>query len=128
VPEVRVNDVTLYFEEHGTGEPILCIHGTGSSSALWVEAAAELATRGRTILYDRRGFSRSERPEPFDRRRRGELVQERRRVVALLAYVGDYPRPSRRSSPPTARRSSPRSGAASSTWPSSSSARSPSGR
>ena len=65
VPEVRVNDVTLYFEEHGTGEPILCIHGTGSSSALWLEAAAELATRGRTILYDRRGFSRSERPEPF---------------------------------------------------------------
>ena len=29
------------------------------------DAAAELAKRGRAIVYDRRGFSRSERPEPF---------------------------------------------------------------
>ena len=57
--------MSLYFEEHGAGEPILCIHGTGSSSVLWRDAAIELATRGRTIVYDRRGFSRSERPEPL---------------------------------------------------------------
>jgi pimeloyl-ACP methyl ester carboxylesterase len=63
--EIRANGVSLYYEEHGSGEPILCIHGTGSSSALWVDAASELAKRGRTILYDRRGFSRSERPEPL---------------------------------------------------------------
>jgi esterase len=65
VPEVRANGVSLYYEEHGTGEPIVCIHGTLSSAALWSEAAAELGTRGRAIVYDRRGFSRSERPEPF---------------------------------------------------------------
>jgi esterase len=65
MPEVRVNGVSLYYEEHGSGSPILCIHGTGSSSALWTDAAAVLAGRGRTIVYDRRGFSRSERPEPF---------------------------------------------------------------
>jgi esterase len=65
VPEVRVNGVSLYYEEHGDGEPILCIHGTGSSSVLWRDAAAELGKRGRAIVYDRRGFSRSERPEPF---------------------------------------------------------------
>jgi pimeloyl-ACP methyl ester carboxylesterase len=63
--EIRVNGVSLYYEEHGSGEPILCIHGTGSSSVLWADAASELAKRGRTILYDRRGFSRSERPEPL---------------------------------------------------------------
>jgi esterase len=62
--EIRVNGVSVYYEEHGAGEPILCIHGTGSSAALWVDAAAELATHGRTIIYDRRGFARSERPEP----------------------------------------------------------------
>jgi esterase len=65
VPEIRVNGVSLYYEELGTGDALLCIHGTGSSSALWLDAARELAKRGRTILYDRRGFSRSERPEPF---------------------------------------------------------------
>lgn len=62
----EVNGVRLYYEAHGTGEPILCIHGTGSSSELWSGAADALARRGRTIVYDRRGFSRSERPEPLE--------------------------------------------------------------
>lgn len=63
--ELRVNGVSLYYEEHGAGEPVVCIHGTGSSSVLWRDAALRLARHGRTIVYDRRGFSRSERPEPL---------------------------------------------------------------
>jgi pimeloyl-ACP methyl ester carboxylesterase len=65
MPEICINDVTLYYEERGAGEPIVCIHGTGSSAILWAEAAEELALHGRTVVYDRRGFSRSERPDPF---------------------------------------------------------------
>jgi pimeloyl-ACP methyl ester carboxylesterase len=65
VPHVSANGVSLNYEEQDAGEPIVCIHGTLSSARLWREAAAELGTRGRTIVYDRRGFSRSERPEPF---------------------------------------------------------------
>lgn len=65
MPENRFNGVSLYYEEHGAGEPILCIHGTGSSAAFWVDATHELARHGRTIVYDRRGFARSECPEPF---------------------------------------------------------------
>jgi esterase len=65
VSELRVNGVSLYYEEHGAGEPIVCIHGTGSSTVLWHDAALRLAEHGRTIVYDRRGFSRSERPEPL---------------------------------------------------------------
>ena len=63
--EVRVNGVSLYYEEHGAGEPIVGLHGAGSSAAMWIEAAPELAKRGRTILYDRRGSFRSERPEAY---------------------------------------------------------------
>lgn len=62
---IRVNGVSLSYEEHGGGDPILCIHGTGSSTVLWRDAAVKLAGRGRTIVYDRRGFGRSERPEPL---------------------------------------------------------------
>jgi esterase len=62
---IRVNGVSLYYEEHGAGDPIVALHGGGSSAAMWVEAASELAKRGRTILYDRRGSFRSERPEPY---------------------------------------------------------------
>jgi len=62
---VPVNEVALYYEEHGAGEPIVGIHGTSSSAAAWADAVEALATRGRTIVYDRRGCFRSERPEPY---------------------------------------------------------------
>jgi len=65
MPEIRVNGVSLYYEEHGAGEPIVGIHGSLSSAAFWSDAAQELARHGRTIVYDRRGCSRSERPEPY---------------------------------------------------------------
>jgi pimeloyl-ACP methyl ester carboxylesterase len=66
MPRLSVNGIDLYYEEHGEGVPVLGIHGTPSSALLWEDAAAELAKICRCIIYDRRGFYRSERPEPFD--------------------------------------------------------------
>jgi pimeloyl-ACP methyl ester carboxylesterase len=57
----------LYYEEHGSGEPILCVHGAGSSTKLWSDAIEKLAQLGRVIAYDRRGCSRSVRPVPYER-------------------------------------------------------------
>ncbi|MGH2967653.1 MAG: alpha/beta fold hydrolase [Solirubrobacteraceae bacterium] len=59
-----VNGVRLYYEERGSGAPILCVHGAGSSALLWAPAILELARFGRVIAYDRRGYTRSERPDP----------------------------------------------------------------
>lgn len=66
MPSIKANGIDLYYEAYGEGAPILGIHGTPSSALLWVDAAAELASHGRCIIYDRRGFPRSERPEPFE--------------------------------------------------------------
>jgi pimeloyl-ACP methyl ester carboxylesterase len=63
---VEVNGVRLYVEEHGSGVPILCIHGAGSSALVWEDAVARLAGLGLVIAYDRRGCTRSERPEPYE--------------------------------------------------------------
>jgi hypothetical protein len=43
-----VNGVRLAYEERGRGDPILCIHGAGSSAQLWADAAVELAQLGRS--------------------------------------------------------------------------------
>jgi esterase len=67
MPEQVVNAVRLYYEEHGSGAPILCIHGAGSTALAWAEAVQELARAGRVISYDRRGCARSERPDPYER-------------------------------------------------------------
>jgi pimeloyl-ACP methyl ester carboxylesterase len=66
MPHVPVNGVRLYYEEHGSGAPILGIHGAGSSAVFWEAAARTLSQLGRVIIYDRRGSSRSEHPEPYD--------------------------------------------------------------
>lgn len=88
MPEVRANGIRLYYEEHGSGEPILCIHGTSSSAMVWREAAIEALSRlGRTIVYDRRGCTRSERPEPYDT----SVVQHAEDAAALLEALDGTP-------------------------------------
>jgi pimeloyl-ACP methyl ester carboxylesterase len=80
--------VRLYYEEHGAGAPILCIHGAGSSAVLWEEAVAELARHGRAIAYDRRGCARSGRPAGYLRTSVGEHVHD---AAALLAALTEEP-------------------------------------
>lgn len=81
MPDLRANGVRLYYEEHGEGAPILCIHGSSSSAMLWRDAAVEaLSSLGRVIVYDRRGCTRSERPEPLET----SVAQQAEDAAALL--------------------------------------------
>jgi pimeloyl-ACP methyl ester carboxylesterase len=65
MPHASVNGVRLYYEERGTGTPILGLHGAGSSAVFWEDAAAGLSALGRVITYDRCGSNRSEPPDPY---------------------------------------------------------------
>lgn len=88
MPEVLVNGVRLYVEEHGRGEPILCIHGTSSSAMVWRRGAIDaLSELGRVIVYDRRGCTRSERPEPYET----SVVQHAEDAAALLRALDAVP-------------------------------------
>jgi esterase len=79
--EANVNGVRLYYEEHGQGDPILCIHGTSSAAMVWRPSAIEALSRlGRVIVYDRRGCTRSERPDPYET----SVVQHAEDAAALL--------------------------------------------
>jgi esterase len=80
-----VNGVRLYYEERGSGAPILCVHGAGSSALVWAPAVPALARFGRVISYDRRGYTRSERPEPFLRMRVAEHADDAAALLDALA-------------------------------------------
>jgi pimeloyl-ACP methyl ester carboxylesterase len=58
----RVGDVELFYEEHGSGEPLLCIMGLAADSQAWVLQTPDFARRYRTIIYDNRGVGRSSKP------------------------------------------------------------------
>jgi pimeloyl-ACP methyl ester carboxylesterase len=85
---LTVNGVRLHYEERGSGVPILCIHGAGSSALVWRPAAAQLARFGRVICYDRRGHARSERPAPFLRTLVAEHADD---AAAMLVALGATP-------------------------------------
>lgn len=65
MPHQVVNGVLMYYEEHGAGDPIACIHGMLGSALVWGDAIDTLGRLGRLIVYDRRGCTRSERPAPY---------------------------------------------------------------
>ena len=62
MPTIRVNGVELYYEIHGEGEPVLLIHGLGSSTRDWDLQVPALASQFKVITFDVRGHARSEKP------------------------------------------------------------------
>jgi non-heme chloroperoxidase len=55
--------IELYYEDYGTGKPVVLIHGWPLSGASWEKQVGVLLAAGyRVITYDRRGFGRSSHP------------------------------------------------------------------
>ena len=61
--EAEVNGVRLYYELHGEGEPLALVHGSWGDATNWRFVVPGLAQSFRVLVYDRRGHSRSERPD-----------------------------------------------------------------
>ena len=57
------SSIDLYYEDHGTGKPVVLIHGYPLNGDSWEKQIPVLLEAGfRVITYDRRGFGRSSRP------------------------------------------------------------------
>jgi non-heme chloroperoxidase len=57
------DSIDLYYEDHGSGKPVVLIHGYPLSGASWEKQIPILLNAGfRVITYDRRGFGNSSKP------------------------------------------------------------------
>jgi non-heme chloroperoxidase len=57
------SDIEIYYEDHGTGQPVVLIHGYPLSGRAWDRQVPALLEAGhRVITYDRRGFGKSSQP------------------------------------------------------------------
>ena len=57
------SDIGIYYEDHGTGQPVVLIHGYPLSGRAWDRQVPVLLEAGhRVITYDRRGFGKSSQP------------------------------------------------------------------
>ena len=56
-------EIELYYNDHGSGKPVVLIHGWPLNGASWEKQTLALLDAGhRVISYDRRGFGKSSRP------------------------------------------------------------------
>jgi 3-oxoadipate enol-lactonase len=58
----KIGDVDLYYEEQGSGDPLLLIMGLAADSTAWLFQVPAFAEHYRTITFDNRGVGRSAKP------------------------------------------------------------------
>ncbi len=64
MPEVVSGNVTLYYQDEGSGPPVLLIHGHTLDRRLWDPVVPFLLEAGlRVLRFDLRGHGRSSRPD-----------------------------------------------------------------
>jgi pimeloyl-ACP methyl ester carboxylesterase len=63
VGQENSGNIDLYYEDHGTGKPVVLVHGWPLSGRSWEKQVPALFDAGyRVITYDRRGFGESSKP------------------------------------------------------------------
>lgn len=65
MPYLQRDSANIYYEDVGTGEPILMLHSLGTSSGLWQRQRDALRTRYRVITIDARLHGKTESDAPF---------------------------------------------------------------
>jgi pimeloyl-ACP methyl ester carboxylesterase len=74
----------LHYQEHGSGEPFLFIHGFGANIFSWRYLVSPLSKRARLLLVDLKGFGSS--PKPID----GDYsIYDQARLISRFALDND---------------------------------------
>ncbi len=63
MPYVTVNDIQMYYEARGEGEPLVLIMGLGSDISEWEGIIGWLANKYRVLAFDNRGAGRTDKPD-----------------------------------------------------------------
>jgi pimeloyl-ACP methyl ester carboxylesterase len=81
MPVADVNGVRLAYEDEGSGEPLILVHGSWTNRHSWDRVASRLAERFRVVRHDRRGHSESSAAS-------GTLEDDAADIAALADHLG----------------------------------------
>src|SRR5262245_21288567 len=85
---LQARGVEIAWSERGRGSPIVLIHETATSAAIWEPLAAALSDDARVIAYDRRGWDESSAPEDY---RRTTIEEQSEDAAALIEATAGGP-------------------------------------
>lgn len=83
MPRIRIADGEMYYEETGTGHPLVFVSGLSGTARSWQPQIAPFSERYRVIAYDQRGTGASDTLQ-----RRFSVDEMAAEVVALLDALG----------------------------------------
>lgn len=63
MPNVKINDIDMYYEVHGEGKPLLLIAGLGSGVTLFANSIPPFSKDREVIAFDNRGAGRTDKPD-----------------------------------------------------------------
>ncbi|MCP8323654.1 MAG: alpha/beta hydrolase [Candidatus Methylarchaceae archaeon HK02M2] len=63
MPERLIGDIEIYYEITGEGEPLLLVHGLGSSTRDWEEQVPIFSQKYQVITVDIRGHGQTDKPK-----------------------------------------------------------------
>lgn len=79
---IKLNDINLYYEVHGQGEPLVLISGFGADHLAWLSVIEALAKHYQTIIFDNRGAGLTDVPDyPYT------INMMAKDVIALLDHL-----------------------------------------
>jgi 3-oxoadipate enol-lactonase len=83
MPTVTVNDISMYYELHGQGEPLVLITGLGNDVTQYEHVIREFRQRYQVLAFDNRGAGRTDKPEaPYTI---GQMADD---AAALMGALG----------------------------------------
>ncbi len=85
MPTERLNDIDIYYEDHGSGFPVVLTHGYASTAAAWRGQIEALTQCYRLITWDMRGHGGTDSPEEQSAYSEAHTVQD---LAALLRHLG----------------------------------------
>lgn len=92
MPYANVNGVNLYYEEHGSGFPLVWSHEFAGDYRSWKQQVNFFSRRYRVITYNARGYPPSDVPESLDDYTQDQSVDDLRGLLVHLeieyAHIG----------------------------------------
>jgi len=67
MPFADIDGTSIYYEEHGQGDPLLCVMGLGANHVAWALQLEAFSAGHRAIVFDNRDVGQSSRAEgPYE--------------------------------------------------------------
>lgn len=84
MPTVHLNGIDIYYEDHGSGYPVVLTHGYASNTRMWQGQIGPISKQYRLITWDIRGHGQTDSPEQQQDYSEAATVEDLRQLLGHL--------------------------------------------